>query len=302
MRLKSVYFKEFLLLCLLLLMAAGIGRVSNVIAAPPTLAKMSSGKNATLSTTQQAVAPLVRDDTRVVINIPTRTLWVYYGDEIVRHYPVGLGRIGFITPMGHFKVIRKIQNPGWENPYKAIGKMRIAPGDENPLGTRWIGFYQNRLGEFGIHGTDMPQSVGRYSSHGCVRMKVSDAEVLFDLVDMGTPVDVVYEPVLIRREKQTIHIVVYADPFKKGMPTVEQVKGKILKQFPTAKLDEESLTAALMTPNEKSVEVAQIPLPPPPPPPKVYEELKPKPGTAWISKSKPRLHPQPSTVSVFENP
>ena len=299
------FSKSSVLLYPLLVTVVSLNCLTAALAMTPGLPSKTATEQATLQKAKEISGPMLREDTRVVINIPSRMLWVYYGDEIVRHFPVGLGRVGYITPIGHFKVIRKIANPGWENPYKAIGKMRIAPGEENPLGTRWIGFHQNRLGEFGIHGTDTPSSVGRFSSHGCVRMKVPDAEALFDLVDMGTPIDVVYEPVVIRREKQTVRVTVYADPFKKGMPTLAGIKAKILKQFPTAKIDDISLALAMITPNEKPVDVAQIPLPPPPPPLKVYEELKPMPGKAWISKPKPRLRivaPAAEALPTSRNP
>jgi hypothetical protein len=203
-------------------------------------------------------APLVRLDTRVVINIPSRTLWVYSGDKIVRYFPVGVGRLGFITPMGKFSVIRKVLDPGWENPYMDKGKVRIAPGETNPLGTRWIGFYQKNGGEFGIHGTDTPTSVGKFSSHGCVRMKVPDAEALFDLVDVGTPVEVVYEPVLVRRQGDNVRVIVYNDRFKKGMPSEEKIKADILKQYPDANIDETKLKGALQAPIERPVDVAKI--------------------------------------------
>jgi len=295
-------FRSVLTSSSLLVAVLGTFLTGTALAVAPGPTPMTPSEKAVLQKAKALPGPMVREDTRVVINIPSRMLTVYYGDEIARHFPVGVGRIGYITPMGHFKVIRKIQNPGWENPYKALGKMRIAPGEENPLGTRWIGFHQNRLGEFGIHGTDTPASVGRFSSHGCVRMKVPDAEALFDLVDMGTPVDVVYEPVVIRREKQLVTVTVFADPFKKGTPTAEQVKAKILKQYPTAKVDEDRIALALSEPNEKSTVVAEVPIPPPPKEVQIktnFEELKPQPGKAWISKPKPRvLQPVENVPSV----
>jgi len=128
----------------------------------------------------------------IVINTATRTLTLYEGDHALAHYPVGVGRPGFATPAGHFQVIRMIENPGWENPYQPVKtRVKVGPGSDNPLGTRWIGFLWDGKGEYGIHGTNMPASVGKYSSHGCVRMYVKDAEALYSQIEMGTPVDVV---------------------------------------------------------------------------------------------------------------
>lgn len=199
-----------------------------------------------------------RDHRKIVINIPSRTLWVYENNKIVRYFPVGVGRPGFPTPLGRFRVIRKVVNPAWENPYKPSGRSRISPGRHNPLGTRWIGFKPYRGGEYGIHGTNRPGSVGRFSSHGCVRMKIPDAEALFDLVDIGTPVEVVYELVLVRRHKDKVRVQVFPDVLRKGKPKLETVVQQIRQEFPTAQVDMDRLKAALQRPIQKPVEVGTI--------------------------------------------
>lgn len=198
------------------------------------------------------------EERRLVINIPSRTLWVYSGDQIIRYFPVGVGRLGYMTPLGKFSVIRKVIDPGWENPYLPSGRVRLAPGEDNPLGTRWIGFYQKDGGEYGIHGTDNPASVGKFSSHGCVRLKVPDAEALFELVNVGMPVEVIYEPVLIRRQGKMIRVIVYADRFRRGMPTADKVMANILKQYPHARVEVSKLEAALRQPTERPVEVGVV--------------------------------------------
>lgn len=199
-------------------------------------------------------------DTRIVINIPSRTLWLYAGDQLVRYYPVGVGRPGFLTPLGRHQVIRKVSYPGWENPYKPAGRVRIRPGGRNPLGTRWMGFKEHKGGEYGIHGTDNPRSVGKFSSHGCVRMLVKDAEDLFDRVDVGTPVEVIYDLTLIRREGEEIRVIVYPDIFRRGAPTAAQVKERILTDYPTVVVDEKKLIQALKRPAQKPVAVGTVPV------------------------------------------
>lgn len=195
---------------------------------------------------------------RVVINIPSRTLWLYSEDKIVAYFPVGVGRPAFPTPLGKYKIVSKIQDPGWENPYRPIGEVRMAPGKGNPLGTRWLGFKRYRGGEYGIHGTNEPQTVGRFSSHGCVRMKIKDSEILFSHVDFDTPVDVVYQPVLVRQKQQEIYVVVYPDIYRKGMPTLNQVRQQILQQFPDADIDLTVLKLALKQMTQKPVTVGKI--------------------------------------------
>ncbi|MEM0950962.1 MAG: L,D-transpeptidase [Cyanobacteria bacterium P01_H01_bin.74] len=195
---------------------------------------------------------------RVVINIPSRTLWVYEGNKITHYFPVGLGRPGFMTPVGEYSIIRKVLNPGWENPYQKKNAARIAPGKYNPLGTRWMGFKRTAQGEYGIHGTNRPASVGKFSSHGCVRMKIADAEKLFELVNVGTPLRVTYDTVLIRQKGETIRVVVFADRFKQGKPTTQNVKEKILDRYPQAAIQDDALVTALRNPTERFVEVGQV--------------------------------------------
>lgn len=195
---------------------------------------------------------------RIVINIPSRNLWVYEEKKIIRYFPVGLGRKGFMTPVGHFTVLRKVLDPAWENPYQTKNPLRISPGENNPLGTRWIGFHKDKAGEYGIHGTDNPKSVGYFSSHGCVRMKVTDAEKLFEMVNVGTPVDVVYKTVLVRQKEDNVLVIVFSDRFNRGTPTPEKVKQDILEQYPGAKVDMMQLKKALQSPTEHAVNVGII--------------------------------------------
>lgn len=206
----------------------------------------------------EKAAKLHNKASRIVINIPSRTLWVYQNDRIVRYFPVGVGRRSFPSPLGKYKVIRKVINPGWENPYRGAGQVRIRPGARNPLGTRWIGFKQYKGGEYGIHGTDNPRSVGKFSSHGCIRMKVKDAEALFDMVELGTPVEVVYDLVLIRPANNEMRLVVFPDAFGKGMPTVEEVVRRVEQAYPTAQVDVAKVAHALKKPLQKPVSVGLL--------------------------------------------
>ena len=65
------------------------------------------------------------------------------------------------------------------------GAKPIPPGPGNPLGTRWMGISSPAVG---IHGTPDAASIGYSASHGCIRMRIPDAEWLFNHVKIGTPV------------------------------------------------------------------------------------------------------------------
>jgi lipoprotein-anchoring transpeptidase ErfK/SrfK len=94
------------------------------------------------------------------------------------------------TPIGTFRIITKQKNPVWNPPDSAwaAGMGPIPPGPGNPLGTRWMGLNSPGIG---MHGTPAPSSIGTAASHGCIRMKIPDAEDLFDRVFVGTPVQIV---------------------------------------------------------------------------------------------------------------
>lgn len=143
---------------------------------------------------------------RILINIPSRTLEVIDGSKVVKSYPVGVGRRNFPTPIGNFRIISKVVNPAWENPYLRLGRVVVKPGRRNPLGTRWMGFHRVGTSEYGMHGTNNPSSVGKLCSHGCIRMKIKDAEDLFSRIKIGTPVKIAYycNKVTIKNHKISI--------------------------------------------------------------------------------------------------
>lgn len=132
-------------------------------------------------------------NSRIIINIPSRTLELYKKDILVKTYPVGVGRKQYPTPTGNYKIISMEKDPAWENPYKPYGYLRIKEGENSPLGTRWMGFKSDTKGEFGIHGTYNKASIGKFCSHGCVRMHIKDSEDLFSQIKLGTEVIITYK-------------------------------------------------------------------------------------------------------------
>jgi hypothetical protein len=147
-------------------------------------------------------------------------------------FPVGVGRPQFKTPLGHFSVITKTEHPSWENPYLAAGKVRIGAVANNPLGTRWIGFLADDKGEYGIHGTDTPSSVGKLSSHGCIRMQVKDAEYVFNYVELGTPVDVTYDTIMAVPEgNEKVVLKMYPDVYNLGKKAQDEAPKRIQELY-----------------------------------------------------------------------
>lgn len=105
----------------------------------------------------------------------------------LRTMSIAVGQPGHETPLGRFTVVQKQKNPRWTPPNSEWAKdaQPIAPGPNNPLGTRWIGLSASGIG---MHGTNAESSVGHPVSHGCMRMHRRDVEWLFTKVRIGTPV------------------------------------------------------------------------------------------------------------------
>ena len=123
----------------------------------------------------------------LIVNKEVNQLAFISNSKIQEIFPVGTGKSKELTPEGLFTVKIKAINPYFR-------KKNIPGGDpRNPLGTRWIGFDAiNTDGRiYGVHGTNQPNSVGKYISNGCVRLSNSDVERLYQQVPLGTKILIV---------------------------------------------------------------------------------------------------------------
>ncbi len=111
--------------------------------------------------------------------------YLLYDGLLVRKYRIGIGT-GDLTPEGEFHITTRLENPDWWKD----GEMVPHGHPDNILGTRWLGFdkpYQ----KYAIHGTTMPETIGKKASNGCVRMENKDAEEIYDFCANGTVVTIV---------------------------------------------------------------------------------------------------------------
>lgn len=143
-----------------------------------------------------AILPKPINPRHLVLSLGKRRVTLFSGDQEVKSYPVAVGRAGAETPLGEHQISAMYKNPPWKHWDKDI---LIPGGDpENPLGTRWIGFWSGKSSQgnpavAGFHGTtqEARSSVGSAASSGCVRMYSENIEELFDLVSLGVTVKVV---------------------------------------------------------------------------------------------------------------
>ena len=126
----------------------------------------------------------------IVIRRKSNELWLYDSTSLTRRIRVATGEKRYPTPLGRFSIVDMQRDPWWRPPDSdwAKGLKPVPPGPGNPLGTRWMGISAPGVG---MHGTPDAASIGYSVSHGCIRMRVPDAEWLFEQVDVGTPVFIV---------------------------------------------------------------------------------------------------------------
>ena len=106
----------------------------------------------------------------IFIDRKNHILILYDGYDVVKTYPVAVGKPTTPTPTGSFFIINKAINPG------------------GSFGVRWMGLDTPGIG---IHGTNKPESIGKSASNGCIRMQNKDILELSNTVDIGTPVDII---------------------------------------------------------------------------------------------------------------
>jgi lipoprotein-anchoring transpeptidase ErfK/SrfK len=134
---------------------------------------------------------------QIVISIADRQLAVVDNGQVVKTYPIAVGARHTPSPDGDFVIVNHAKDPTYRH-----GNKEIAPGNDNPLGSRWMGL---SLKGYGIHGTNVQSSVGKAVSHGCFRMRKQDVEELYTMVQVG-------DTVTVRRERDAMIAQMFATP------------------------------------------------------------------------------------------
>ncbi len=129
------------------------------------------GKGVPTSSSKNNKDEKPRGNVSILIEVTEHKLTVFSDNQVFETFSVAIGKDETPTPHGEFKVISK---GAWGGGF----------------GTRWHGL-NVPWGIYGIHGTNKPWSIGRYASHGCIRMHNKDVETLFPWVSIGTPVKII---------------------------------------------------------------------------------------------------------------
>ena len=179
---------------------------NEILLANPTVDRWLPEENSVVVLPNRFILPNVAR-TGLVLNLPEMRLYYFPKPKpgenpIVITHPVSVGRMDWKTPLGKTSIISKKKDPDWRPP-QSLKDEAIAAGDEplpdivkagpdNPLGR-----YAMRLGIPGylIHSTNKPYGVGMRVTHGCLRMYPEDIERLYEGIPVGTPVQLVNQPI-----------------------------------------------------------------------------------------------------------
>ena len=131
----------------------------------------------------------------IQIDKSERVLYVLGADEqILAAFPISIGGPRDPLPIGKMKIANEVKNPSFtfdpvllKTAKATDSKTEIAPGPNNPVGDMWLGLSKPH---WGIHGTPVPERLGREETNGCIHLTNWDAQRLSSLVKSGFVVDV----------------------------------------------------------------------------------------------------------------
>ena len=130
----------------------------------------------------------------IVIRTAERRLYFVTGHGQAVRYPVGVGRAG-MQWSGQVRVEGKFLQPDWAPPAvvrrdnPSLPEVIHGGSPRNPLGVAALTLTG---GDYAIHGTNNPKSIGGFVSYGCIRMHNADISDLYARVRVGTPVVVTH--------------------------------------------------------------------------------------------------------------
>jgi len=164
--------------------------VSAAAAALTSLVALGAMSTAASARPDVVAAPNGYSPGTIVVKTNERRLYYVIDSQHAVRYPVGVGKKGKAWA-GETRISGKYLAPAWSPPsdvkHDHPNIPDVIPGGSpaNPMG---VAAMTLAGGEYAIHGTNVPSSVGGYVSYGCVRMYNPDITDLFQRVSVGTPV------------------------------------------------------------------------------------------------------------------
>ena len=172
---------------------------------------------------RHVVPPLVDP---ITINVPQRLLFLRLVGQPLQAWPVAVGRSTWRTPLGSFAIASRVHQPTWHVPVSIQAEMRragkpvltsVPPGLGNPLGDYLMAL---TLPGIGVHGTNAPSSIYRFTTHGCIRLAPDNAARLFQAVEIGMRGRIEYWPILLAEDRGRVFLEIQRDVYRKGQATI----------------------------------------------------------------------------------
>lgn len=145
-----------------------------------------------LPVVEKGAPPQAPEGAEVFVSKSNSNLMVKQGDRLLYYAPVTSGSEHDPLPLGDWKITGISRNPSFNyNPdlfwdaEPSDKKAKIPAGPNNPVGLVWMDLSKQH---YGLHGTPEPKTIGKTTSHGCVRLTNWDALTVASLVKAGTPV------------------------------------------------------------------------------------------------------------------
>lgn len=138
--------------------------------------------------------PIDSKISKLVADKAESTLFAYSGNELVATFPAVIGNSQTAAPAGQYTISGKMEMPTYKAVVKTTqgdNKSFVLPaGPNNPVGVAWIGLDTKNKASCGIHGSAIPEVIGRVSTIGCIRLTNWDVMELYPLVSQNTTVEI----------------------------------------------------------------------------------------------------------------
>lgn len=143
---------------------------------PPTVTHTPEpSPTPTLSPSPTQPASDLPPQKRIVIDLSEQTLTAYEDDRAIFSSLISAGMARTPTPVGEFAIYTKIRSQTMSGPGYSLPNVEF------------VAYFYSA---YAIHGAYWHDSFGHPMSHGCVNMRVRDAEWLYGWAPIGTPVSV----------------------------------------------------------------------------------------------------------------
>jgi len=200
----------------------------------------------------------------LVVNLAELAVYHFHQGSFKRRYPLAAGKRDWETPTGNYKILNKIKNPTWRIPDSIVEEMgyssdgyayEVPPGPDNPLGAYWMATSAPGVG---LHATTAPWSIGRYASHGCLRMFHEHIEELFPQVEVGMPIRIIYKPLKVALTSDNrVFLQVHGDYYRRVPEKLKELEALLKKNQLDGLVDWEQVKRVLRERDGVAVEVTK---------------------------------------------